>query len=180
MAIEFSGSVGQLQSAFHTSLHSYCSTRAALGQRYRSTDPQRPGSRRRRLRLLNNFKPGRSMFRTGGVFDPQTQTIRPATPIRIVTATTTSTRPRTRPPSTTRHHAQRELLRHGLGRYRRHHRSSRRLQHRRNQNANYRSTFGLAPNPVTVVVDGNGPRRNPTPSRHISTPGLFRHSPTPR
>ena len=45
MAVEFSGTVGQVQSAFHTSLHSYVGEwRAALGERQRSADTWRAGA----------------------------------------------------------------------------------------------------------------------------------------
>jgi len=164
MAIEFSGSVGQVQSAFHTSLHSYM----VNGEQHwaNATDPQIPGALAPAVAgfaSLNNFKlRAQYVLGPGGVFDPQTRTIRPAYtnedmygdyyiylgPADAATIYDT--------PTTLNANFSGTAL-DGIG-------VTIGVAGDSNisvtQNANYRSVFGLAPNPVTVVVDGDDPGEN--------------------
>jgi subtilase family serine protease len=80
MAIEFSGTVGQVQSAFHTSLHSYM----VNGEQHwaNASDPQIPsalGPVIAGFASLNDFKPKAQFIRgPSGVYNHQTNTITPS------------------------------------------------------------------------------------------------------
>jgi subtilase family serine protease len=164
MAIEFSGSVGQVQDAFHTSLHSYI----VNGEQHwaNATDPQIPSALApvvAGFSSLNNFKPRTQYIRgPSGVFNAQTRTITPAYtdtdgygdyyiylgPADAATIYNTPTSLNANLVGTAYD---------GTG-------VTIGVAGDSNidvaQNANYRSTFGLTPNPTTVVVDGNDPGEN--------------------
>lgn len=79
MAIEFSGTVGQVQSAFHTSLHSY----VVNGEQHwaNATDPQIPSALApvvAGVASLHSFKPiAQSILGPTGSYDAQKRTITP-------------------------------------------------------------------------------------------------------
>lgn len=164
MAIEFSGSVGQVQSAFHTSIHSYLIN--GEEQWANASDPQIPSALApvvAGLASLNSFKPmAHSVRGPGGVYDPQTQMIRPEyttgnttngyyiyvgpSDAAIIYNTPTSFNPNH---SGTLYDGTGVTI--GIAGV---------SNIDVNQNANYRATFGLAPNPTQVIVDGNDPGEN--------------------
>ncbi|MGB6974413.1 MAG: Ig-like domain repeat protein [Terracidiphilus sp.] len=80
MGLEVSGTVGQVESAFHTSIHSF----VVKGQQYwaNTADPEIPAALMpvvAGMASLNSVKP-KAAYRRGpsGVFDPLTKTIRPS------------------------------------------------------------------------------------------------------
>lgn len=161
MAIEFSGSVGQIQNTFHTSIHSYLVNEEQHWAN--ASDPQIPSALTpvvAGLASLNDFKP-RAQYILGpsGVYNAQTQTITPTYtntdqygnyyiylgPADAATIYNTTTILNANLSGT---------VYDGTG-------VTIGVAGDSNiditQNANYRTTFGLTPNPTTVVVDGNDP-----------------------
>ena len=164
MAIEFSGSVGQVQSAFHTSLHSYVVN--GVQNWANATDPQIPTSLApvvAGLASLNSFKPRAQYIRgPSATYDTKTHTITPTytfnnssglyyiflgpadaatiynTPTLLNANRSGSTYDGTGVTIGVAGDSNIDLT----------------------QNANYRTTFGLAANPTTVVVDGTDPGEN--------------------
>ena len=174
MAIEFSGTVDQIQRAFHTSIHSY----VVNGEQHwaNATDPQIPRALAPAvagIASLNNFKLQTNyILGPHGVYDPQKLAVVP-----------TLTNPAFTSPAFT------DVDQYGdyylyLGPA-----DAATIYDTPNnlnanltgpaydgtgttigvagdsninltENANYRVTFGLAPNPTTVVVDGNDPGEN--------------------
>jgi subtilase family serine protease len=164
MVIEFSGTVGQVQSAFHTSLHGYL----VNGEQHwaNAVDPQIPSALSpvvAGFASLNNFKPRAQYVQgPGGVFDPQTHTMRPAYTntdsygnYYIYLGPADAATIYNAPTALNANHSGTAYDGTGvtIG-----------IAGDSNidvtQNANYRSVFGLASNPVTVVVDGDDPGEN--------------------
>jgi polyisoprenoid-binding protein YceI len=163
-AIEFSGTVGQVESAFHTTVHSYLI--GGVQHWANATDPQIPTALApvvAGLASLNSFKPKAHFIRgPSGHYDAQTHTMTPdytigdATngyyiylgPADAATIYDTPTSLNATPPSTTYTGAGVTIGIAGDSNI------------DITQNANYRSTFGLAANPLTVVVDGTDPGEN--------------------
>jgi trimeric autotransporter adhesin len=174
MAIEISGTVGQIQSAFHTSIHSYI----VNGEQHwaNASDPQIPSAIApvvAGFASLNNFKP-RTNYILGprGVYDPQKLAFVP-----------TPTNPAfTSPAFTNVDQYGNYYLYLGPADAATIYDTPNNLNANLSgpaydgtgatigvagdsninltENANYRATFGLAPNPTTVVVDGNDPGEN--------------------
>ncbi|MGA3370718.1 MAG: Ig-like domain repeat protein [Terracidiphilus sp.] len=164
MTIEFSGTVEQVQSAFHTSLHSY----AVNGEQFwaNAADPQIPSALApvvSGLASLNSFKPRAQYIRgPSALVDTQEHTVTPTYTFGDATngyniflgpadaATIYNT-----PTSLNAHLSGTALT--GAG-------ATIGIAGVSNidltQNANYRATFGLSPNPTTVVVDGADPGEN--------------------
>jgi hypothetical protein len=164
MAIEFSGTVGQVQEAFHTSIHSY---RVDGKQQWaNATDPQIPSALSpviTGLSSLNSFKPKAQYIRgPSGAVDTQKHTITPtytngdATngyyiyvgPADAATIYNTPTSLNANLSYTTYTGSGVTIGIAGDSNI------------DITQNANYRSTFGLDANPTTVVVDGADPGEN--------------------
>jgi hypothetical protein len=164
MAIEFSGTVGQVQSAFHTSIHSYL---IHGEQQWANTaDPQIPSALApvvAGLASLNSFKPKAQVIRgPSALVDTQKHTVTPSytfgnanngyyiflgpADAATIYDTPTSLNPNLSGTAYT-----------GAG-------ATIGIVGDSNidvtQNANYRTTFGLSANPVTVVVDGADPGEN--------------------
>jgi len=163
-AIEFSGTVDQLQTAFHTSIHSYLIN--GVSQLSNSIDPQIPAALApvvAGLASLNSFRP-KAHFARGpsGFYNAATHTITPTYtvgdyssgyyvflgPADAATAYDTPTTLNATPPSTTYTGSGVTIGIAGDSNV------------DISQNANYRSTFGLSANPLTVVIDGTDPGEN--------------------
>jgi hypothetical protein len=161
MAIEFSGTVGQVQGAFHTSLHSYLIN----GERHwaNASDPQIPSALApvvAGFASLNNFKPKTNyVLGPRGVYDAQRGAIVPALTnvdqygdyylyLSPADAATIYDIPTTLNANLSGTAYDGTGVTIGVAGD-----SNINLT----ENANYRATFGLAPNPTTVVVDGNDP-----------------------
>ncbi|MGA2170635.1 MAG: Ig-like domain repeat protein [Terracidiphilus sp.] len=164
MAIEFSGTVGQVQSTFHTTLHSYLI--GGVQHWANASDPEIPTALSpvvAGLASLSSFRP-RAHYVLGpsGRYDAQTHTITPAYttgdatngyyvylgPADAATIYDTPTTLNATPPGTTYNGTGVTIGVAGDSNI------------DVSQNAKYRSTFGLAANPTTVVVDGNDPGEN--------------------
>lgn len=164
MAIEFSGTVGQVQAAFHTSLHSY----VVNGEQHwaNATDPQIPAALSSvvaGLAELNNFVP-RAQFKRGpsGVYNSATRRIEPTYtvgdsssgytiflgPADAATIYDTPTTYNVNHSGTVYDGAGIHIGIAGDSNI------------DVTQNANYRATFGLSPNATQVVVDGADPGEN--------------------
>ncbi len=163
-AIEFSGTVAQVQSSFHTSLHSYMIN----GQKYwaNANDPQIPAALApviSGIAALNNFVPKPQVIRgPGGVFDPKQHSITPAYTTGNATngyyiflgpadAATIYNTPTILNPNRSGTAYDGTGVTIGIAGD-----SNINLS----QNANYRSTFGLASKATTVIVDGSDPGEN--------------------
>ncbi|HEV2213939.1 MAG TPA: Ig-like domain repeat protein, partial [Terracidiphilus sp.] len=163
MALEISGTVGQVQTAFHTAIHSF----AVKGQQYwaNTGDPAIPTALTpvvAGVSSLNSMKPVANNHRgPSGVFDARTQTIRPSYTVPVtggyviylgpadaatVYDTPTSLNPKL---SGTAYDGTGVTI--GIAGD-----SNVNLT----QIANYRSTFGLAAKAAQVVVDGADPGTN--------------------
>ena len=164
MAIEISGTVGQVQDAFHTSIHSF----VIGGKQYwgNASDPQIPaalGPVVEGLASLSSFKPIAQYIRApSGVYDPSTHRIKPTYtfgsaqsgyyiflgPADAATIYDTTT---TLNPKYT------GTIYDGTG-------VTIGVAGDSNidvtQNANYRATFGLPAKATTVTVDGTDPGEN--------------------
>jgi hypothetical protein len=166
-AIEFSGTVGQVQAAFHTSLHRY----SVNGETHwaNATDPQIPAALApvvAGLARLNNFSPRAQFIRApSGVYNSVTRRIEPEyttgnasngytiylgpADAATVYDTPTSLNPNyTGTPGTAYDGTGTTIGIAGDSNI------------DINQNANYRATFGLSPKATTVVVDGADPGEN--------------------
>ena len=164
MAIELSGTVGQVQSAFHTSIHSY----VIGGKQYwaNATDPQIPEALIpvvAGLASLSSFKP-RAQFIRGpsGVYDSKTHTITPTYTTGSATsgyyiflgpadAATIYDTPNAMNANVTGTTYDGSGVTIGIA-------GDSNID--LTQNANYRATFGLAAKATTVVVDGADPGEN--------------------
>ena len=163
-AIEFSGTVGQVQSAFHTSLHSYLIN----GDKYwaNATDPQIPIALApvvAGFAALNSFKPkAQYILGPSGVYDAQTHTITPTYTIGNASsgyyiflgpadAATIYNTPTTLNPNLSSTAYDGTGVTIGIA-------GDSNID--LTQNANYRATFGLAAKATTVVVDGADPGKN--------------------
>jgi hypothetical protein len=164
MTIEFSGTVGQVQTAFHTSLHSYL----VKGEQHwaNASDPQIPsalGPVVAGLGSLNSFRPKTNyVLGPRGVMDAQRQMVVPAytntdaygdyylylSPADAATIYNTPTTLNANLSGPTYDGTGVTIGVAGD--------SNINLA----ENANYRSTFGLTANPTTVVVDGDDPGEN--------------------
>ena len=164
MAIVLSGTVEQIQGAFHTSIHSY----VLKGKQYwaNATDPQIPAALApvvAGLASLNSFKPEPQYIRgPGGAYNPATHSIRPAFTVGNTTtgyyfflgpadaATIYDT-----PTTLNANHSGTTYDGTGvtIG-----------IAGDSNidltQNVNYRATFGLSAKATAVVVDGADPGQN--------------------
>jgi len=163
-AIEFSGTVGQLQSAFHTSIHSYLIN--GVSQLSNSIDPQIPAALSpvvAGLASLNSFRPKAHFIRgPSGFYNAATHTITPSYtigdttngytiflgPADAATIYDTPTTLNATPPATTYNGTGVTIGIAGDSNV------------NITQIANYRSTFGVVANPLTVVVDGTDPGEN--------------------
>ena len=163
-AIEFSGTLGQLQSAFHTSIHSYLIN--GVSHWSNTTDPQIPTALApvvAGLASLNSIRPKAHFIRgPSGFYDAAKHTMTPSYtngdatngytmflgPADVATIYDTPTTLNATPPSTTYTGTGVTIGIAGDSNV------------DITQNANYRSTFGLAANPLTVVVDGTDPGEN--------------------
>ena len=155
-AIEFSGTAGQVRSAFHTEIHSY----AVQGKKHyaNNLDPQVPAALApviAGISPINDFRPTpyvkfsaklsmtalpESLFRSG-LF------------LNITICSICSRRFR----SAVRFES---AVRSGSHRQRRHHRPYWRIQRDPTVVATYRSFFGLPASPLNVVIDGLDPGEN--------------------
>ncbi len=164
MAIEFSGTVGRVEEAFHTSIHSYL----VNGEQHwaNAADPQIPSALTpvvAGVASLNSFKP-KAQYKRGpsGAFDAQKHTVTPSYTIGDLTdgyyiflgpadaATIYNT-----PTSLNANLSGTAYT--GTG-------ATIGIVGDSNidltQNANYRTTFGLSQNHTTVVIDGADPGEN--------------------
>ncbi|HEU5458344.1 MAG TPA: protease pro-enzyme activation domain-containing protein, partial [Terracidiphilus sp.] len=164
MALEISGTVGQVQAAFHTAIHSF----VMKGQQYwaNTADPSIPAALTpvvAGVASLNSMKP-EATYRRGpsGVFDARTQTIRPSYTVGNSTsgyviylgpadAATVYDTPTSLNPNLSGSALDGTGVTIGIAGD-----SNVSLQ----QIANYRSTFGLAAKAAQVVVDGTDPGVN--------------------
>lgn len=164
MAIEVSGTVGQLQSAFHTSLHSY----VINGEQHwaNASDPQIPSALApvvAGFASLNSFRP-RAHYIVGprGMMDAQKNIVVPAYTntdaygdyyiyLSPADAATIYNTPTTLNANLSGAAYDGTGVTIGVAGD-----SNINLT----ENAGYRSAFGLPPNPTTVVVDGNDPGEN--------------------
>jgi hypothetical protein len=164
MAIEFSGTVGQVESAFHASLRSY----AVNGEQFwaNAADPQIPSALApvvAGIASLNSFKPRAQYIRgPSAVVDSQKHTVTPAYtfgntqngyniflgPADAATIYNTPTSLNASLSGTAYSGAGATIGIAGVSNI------------DLTQNANYRTTFGLSPNPTKVVVDGADPGEN--------------------
>lgn len=164
MAIEFSGSVGQVQSAFHTSIHSFL----VNGEQHwaNAADPQIPTALApvvSGLASLSNFKPKAQSIRgPSGIYNAQDHTITPSYttgsaangyymflgPADAATIYNTPTVLNANLSGTAYDGTGVTIGIAGDSNI------------NLTQNANYRATFGLAPKATTVVVDGADPGEN--------------------
>ncbi len=163
-AIEFSGTVDQVQNTFHTSIHSYL----VRGEQHwaNASDPQIPSTLApvvAGLASLNSFKPrAQNILGPTGIYDAATHTITPSYtntdqygnyyiylgPADAATIYNTPTVLNANLVGTAYDGTGVTIGIVGD--------SNINLA----ENANYRSTFGLNANPTTVVVDGNDPGEN--------------------
>ena len=164
MAIEFSGSVGQVQSTFHTSIHSFVID--GVQQWANVTDPQIPSALApvvAGLASLNSFKP-RAQYIKGpsGTYDAQKHTITPAYTLGDTTngyyiylgpadAATIYNTPTSLNANLSGTAYDGTGVTIGVA-------GDSNIDI--TQNANYRATFGLAAKATTVVVDGDDPGEN--------------------
>lgn len=164
MAIELSATVGQVQEAFHTSIHSY----AIAGKQYwaNATDPQIPEALVpvvAGLASISSFKPIAQYIRgPSGMYDPSTHTIKPTYtfgsaqngyyiflgPADAATIYDTTT---TLNPSHTGTTYDGTGVTIGIA-------GDSNIDV--TQNANYRATFSLPAKATTVTVDGTDPGEN--------------------
>lgn len=161
MAIEFSGSVKQVENTFHTSIHSYL----VRGQQYwaNASDPQIPSVLSpvvAGLAALNSFKPKAQFVRgPSGTYNPETSSITPSYTVGSAyngyyiflgpqDAATIYNTPTALNANLTGPVYDGTGVTIGIAGD-----SNMDLT----QNTNYRATFGLAPKPTTVVVDGDDP-----------------------
>lgn len=164
MAIEFSGTVGQVESAFHTSLHSYVID--GVQNWANATDPQIPSALApvvAGLATLNSFKPKAQYIRgPSGVYDAQKHTITPTYTtgnpangyyiyLGPADAATIYDTPTTLNANLSGSAYDGTGVTIGIA-------GDSNIDV--TQNANYRSTFGLPAKATTVVVDGNDPGEN--------------------
>ena len=164
MAIEFAGTVGQVQTAFHTSIHRY----VIGGNEFWAnvTDPQIPSALSpvvAGLASLNSFKPKAQYIRgPSGVYDAKTHTITPTYTIGDSTdgyyiflgpadAATIYDTPTALNPNLSGTAYDGTGVTIGIA-------GDSNIDV--TQNANYRATFSLAAKATTVVVDGNDPGKN--------------------
>ena len=164
MSLEFSGTVGQVETAFHTSIHSY----SVAGKLYwgNASDPAIPAALApvvAGVASLSSFKPAPQYIRgPSGVYDPSTHTINPTYTLGNTTtgyyiflgpadaATIYDT-----PTALNANYSGTKYDGSGvtIG-----------IAGDSNisiaQNANYRATFGLSSKATTVVVDGADPGEN--------------------
>jgi trimeric autotransporter adhesin len=164
MAIEFSGSVGQVQDAFHTSIHSY----VINGEQHwaNAKDPKIPSALSpvvAGLASLNNFKPkALAILGPSGTYDAKKHTISPAYTTGDATngyyiyvvpadAATIYNTPTALNPNHSGTAYDGTGVTIGIAGD-----SNIDLA----QIANYRSTFGLPAKATSVVVDGNDPGEN--------------------
>jgi hypothetical protein len=164
MAIEFSGTVDQVQTAFHTSLHSY----VVQGVQHwaNATDPQIPTALApvvAGLAQLNNFAPKAQFIRApSGVYNPKSGRIEPTYTVGDAVngyyiylgpadAATIYDTPTTYNPTHTGTTYDGTGIKIGIAGD-----SNINIA----QNANYRATFGLPVNATQVVVDGTDPGEN--------------------
>jgi len=161
MAIEFSGSVGQIQTTFHTSIHGYL----VGGEQHwaNASDPQIPSALApviAGLAALNDFKP-RAQFIRGpsGLYNSQTHTITPSYTVGSAyngyyiflgpeDAATIYNTPTALNANLTGTAYDGTGVTIGVA-------GDSNID--LTQNANYRATFGLAAKATTVVIDGNDP-----------------------
>lgn len=164
MAIEFSGTVGQVESAFHTEVHSFL----VNGKHYwaNASDPEIPSALApvvAGLSRLNNFMPrslvvrvpprasnpdsdrSSPLYTTGSASNGYSIFLGPADAATIYDTPTTLNAAS----SGTAYTGTGVTI--GIA-------GDSNIDI--NQNANYRATFGLPANPVTVIVDGNDPGEN--------------------
>ncbi|HEY2859269.1 MAG TPA: Ig-like domain repeat protein [Terracidiphilus sp.] len=164
MAIEFSGTVGQVQSAFATSIHSY----VVNGEPHwaNATNPRIPAALEpvvAGLAQLNDFAP-KSLAIKGpmGTYNPATNRIEPEYTLGNTTngyyvflfpadAATVYDTPTSLNPSFSGTRYDGTGVTIGIA-------GDSNIDV--SQNANYRKTFGLPPNPTTVIVDGDDPGEN--------------------
>jgi trimeric autotransporter adhesin len=164
MSIEFSGTAGQVENAFHTSLHRYVRN----GEEYwaNATDPAVPSALApviAGIASLTSLRP-RAQYIRGprGIYDAQTHRIRPNYTLGNTTsgyyiflgpadAATIYNTPTTLNANVSGTTYDGTGVTIGVA-------GDSNID--LTQNANYRSTFGLAVNPTTVVVDGNDPGEN--------------------
>jgi hypothetical protein len=164
LAIEFSGTVAQVQTAFHTSLHSY----VINGQQHwaNASDPQIPtalASVVAGLAELNNFVPKAQFIRApSGVYNPKSGRIEPTYTVGNATdgysiylgpadAATIYDTPTTYNANHTGTAYDGTGIRIGIA-------GDSNID--LSQNANYRATFGLPAKATQVVVDGTDPGEN--------------------
>ena len=164
MTIELSGTVGQVENAFHTSIHSYL----VGGKQYwaNATDPQIPETLApvvAGFASLNSFKPKAQYVRgPSGRYDSKTHTMTPTYTIGSATsgyyiflgpsdAATIYDTPTVLNPSYTGTALDGTGVTIGIA-------GDSNID--LTQNANYRATFGLAAKATTVVVDGSDPGEN--------------------
>ena len=164
MTIELSGTVGQVQSAFHTSIHSY----VIGGKQYwaNATDPQIPEALApvvAGLASLSSFKPRAQYIRgPSGRYDSKTHAITPTYTTGNATsgyyiflgpadAATIYDTPNTMNANVTGASYDGSGVTIGIA-------GDSNID--LTQNANYRATFGLAAKAPTVVVDGTDPGEN--------------------
>jgi hypothetical protein len=164
MAIEFSGTVGQVQSAFHTSIHSYL----VNGEQHwaNATDPQIPAALSpvvAGIASLNNFKPkAQSVRGPSGIYNAQDHTITPSYTTGTAAnsyyiflgpadAATIYSTPTVLNPNFSGTAYDGTGVTIGIA-------GDSNINV--TQNANYRATFGLAPKATKVVVDGTDPGEN--------------------
>ena len=163
-AIEFSGTVAQLQSAFHTPIRRYL-----IGEQQHwanASDPRIPSALApvvAGIAALNSFKPRAQNIRgPDGIYDPASHSIKPAyttgsartsyylylTPADAATIYDTPTLFNANHTGSTLDGTGVTIGIAGDSNI------------TLSQNANYRATFGLPAKPTTVVVDGNDPGIN--------------------
>ncbi len=164
MAIEFTGTIDQVQSAFHTSIHRY----SLHGNQYwaNSSEPEIPSALApvvAGIESLNSFKPKAQYVRgPGGVYDPQKRRIVPAYTTGNATdgyyiylgpadAATIYDVPNSLNPHLSGSAYNGAGVTIGIA-------GDSNIDVA--QNANYRATFGLPTNTTSVIVDGNDPGEN--------------------
>jgi hypothetical protein len=162
--IEFSGTVGQVQTAFHTSLHRYSVNGATHWAN--ATDPQIPAALApvvAGLARLNNFSPRAQFIRApSGVYNSATKRIEPAYTLGNsgngytiylgpADAATVYDLPNKLNPNLSGTAYDGTGVTIGIA-------GDSNIDV--SQNANYRATFGLSPKATTVVVDGADPGEN--------------------
>jgi len=164
MAIEFSGTVAQVQTAFHTSLHSY----VVNGEQHwaNASDPQIPAALASvvaGLAELNNFVPKPQSIRApSGVYNPESGRIEPTYTVGSATngytiflgpadAATIYDTPTTYNANHSGTTYDGTGIKIGIA-------GDSNIDI--TQNANYRATFGLPANATQVVVDGTDPGEN--------------------